>query len=332
MKTSLCSASIVIPTYDRLHDLRRVVEAVHDQYLSSGADVGLVVVDDGSTDGTWEWLQEQQEAGRLTAIRQDNSGPARARNRGVEAARGELILFLGDDTVPQTGWLLAHLEEHRLAAEMESLAVLGYTSFPPDSDTPFLRFINEYGAQFGYQLIDEPTDVPFNFFYTSNISIPRRLLLDLGGFREDFPAAAWEDIEFSYRAASEGLRLRYQPRARVLHHHRIHARTFCRRQRTSGRSAAIFAELHPELEEFLGVGRLASLPSNPALYLLMLRVIVEFGERLPLPIPHRTYQRYLDVSYLRGLAEGLQGRSVEVRHENSARPRVDCSAGGDGGG
>jgi GT2 family glycosyltransferase len=326
------SATIVIPTYGRLCDLRTVVEAVHDQDPSHGAEVELVVVDDGSDDGTWEWLQGQQKAGRLTALRQSNSGPARARNRGVAAARGEVILFLGDDTVPQDGWLLAHLEEHRLSAETDLLAVLGYTSFPPESDAPFLRFINEYGAQFGYQLIDEPLDVPFNFFYTSNISIPRRLLVELGGFREDFPAAAWEDIEFSYRATSKGLRLRYQPRARVLHHHRIQARTFCRRQRTSGRSAAIFARLHPELGEFLGVGRLTSLPSIPALYLSMLRVIVELGERFPLSVPHGAYQRFVDISYLRGLAEGLQELSAEVQHEDTARPPVDRGAGGDGGG
>ena len=132
------------------------------------------------------------------------------------------------------------------------LAVLGYTSFSPDLDSPFLRFINEYGAQFGYLLIEDPCDVPFNFFYTSNISMPRRLVIEAGGFREDFPAAAWEDIEFAFRTVRAGLKIRYQPRARTIHSHCIQPRTFCRRQRTSGRSATIFADLHPELVDFLG--------------------------------------------------------------------------------
>jgi GT2 family glycosyltransferase len=320
MVSSWPSASVVIPTFNRLDDLKRVVHAIGEQYRPDDAEVELVVVDDGSTDGSGEWLRAEQEAGRLTALRQENAGPARARNRGVNRARGELILFLGDDTVPQDGWLLAHLEEHRRADESGPIAVLGYTSFPADCDSPFLRFINEHGAQFGYQLIDDPLDVPFNFFYTSNISMSRQRMIDLGGFREDFPSAAWEDIEFSYRAASAGLRLRYQPRARVLHYHRIQARTFCRRQRTSGRSAAIFARLHPELEDFLGIGRLASLPPLPPLHLAALQLLVDIGERLPVPIPHGLYQRYLDIGYLQGLAEGLQAPVVEVQHADTAMP------------
>ena len=72
-------------------------------------------------------------------------------------------------------------------------------------------------------------------------------------FDERFPYAAWEDIEFAYRATALGMKLRYVPRARCLHHHRIRIGSFCARQETSGRSAAIFASLHPELEGFLGI-------------------------------------------------------------------------------
>jgi hypothetical protein len=61
-------------------------------------------------------------------------------------------------------------------------------------------------------------------------------------------------------------------------------------------------------------------------------MFVELGERLPVPIPHGLYQRYLDISYLQGLAEGLQARSVEVQHEDTAMPPdgrgVDRGAGG----
>jgi hypothetical protein len=150
--------------------------------------------------------------------------------------------------------------------------------------------------------------VPFNFLYTSNLSLRREDLRARGGFREDFPAAAWEDIEFAYRAAADGLRLRYQPRARTVHHHRVRPVTFCRRQRTSGRSAAIFAELHPELEDFLGVRR----PTPGVLAGLVQRTVlswmVQLGESLPGVVPASVYQRFLDVPYLSGLAEGLQRR------------------------
>jgi GT2 family glycosyltransferase len=247
-------ASVVIPTFNRLADLERVVASLLDQAVPEGDSLGVVVVDDGSGDGTAEWLREKERDGRLEAVIQQNTGPAAARNRGAETADCDVLLFLGDDTEPADGWLLAHLEEHKLHTDpARPLAVVGYTGFPRDHDSPFLRFINEHGAQFGYALIDDPSDVPFNFFYTSNISLERGLFLELGGFREDFSAAAWEDIEFAYRACRQGMRLRYQPLARAIHHHRIRPRTFCRRQRTSGEAAAVFARLHPELEEFLGV-------------------------------------------------------------------------------
>jgi glycosyltransferase involved in cell wall biosynthesis len=301
-------ASVVIPTFNRLDGLRQVVAAVAAQLLPEpvAARPEILVVDDGSSDGTSGWLQRQASRGTLRALQQDHAGPARARNLGARAATGDVVLFLGDDTVPQPGWLAAHLEEHRLFSDQGPIAVVGYTSFPPEHDTPFLRFINEFGAQFGYQLIERSLDVPFKFFYTSNISLPRRELVDRGGFREDFPAAAWEDIEFAYRACTDGLRLQYQPRARVLHHHRIQPWTFCRRQRTSGLSAAIFSRLHPELAEFLGVGRLARLPALGGLHVRALCALITLSDAIRMTLPHRIYQRFVDLCYLRGLAAGLQ--------------------------
>ena len=107
-------ASIVIPTFNRLDQLQNVIAAVRGQARPPDTDLEVVVVDDGSSDGTSDWLETQIGNPGFRAIHQPNSGPARARNRGVEAASGDLILFLGDDTVPQPGWLAAHLEEHRL--------------------------------------------------------------------------------------------------------------------------------------------------------------------------------------------------------------------------
>jgi GT2 family glycosyltransferase len=305
----LPSASIVIPTCNRRPDLERVLRAIAPQRASNGIHCQVVVVDDGSSDGTGEWLQSRADRDRLTVIRQRNAGPAGARNRGVEVAEGDVILFLGDDTVPQERWLLEHLESHRIGGVSEATAVLGYTSFPASESGPFLRWINEFGAQFGYALIDDPTHVPFNFFYTSNISIPRRILTDLGGFREDFPAAAWEDIEFAYRATRSGLRIRYLPRARTIHHHRVEVGSFCRRQRTSGLSGAIFAEIHPELAGFLGVPCIGRVTGSVGLERLLLRCGIAAGEIFHGTVPDRVYRRYFDLCYLEGLVRGLKNHA-----------------------
>lgn len=301
------TASIVIPTYNRLDALQRVLAALEREPGVRDGRAEVVVVDDGSSDGTADWLRRRaRELRALEVLRQDNAGPARARNRGASAGRGEIVLFLGDDTIPAPGWLDEHLEEHRLFGGAAPLAVVGYTSFPARASGPFARYVNEHGAQFGYLLIARPADVPFNFFYTSNVSLPRRLLLGLGGFREDFPAAAWEDIEFAYRATAGGLRLRYLPRARTIHEHRIGPRGFRRRQWTAGRSGAIFARLHPELRHFLGV-HLARRPT-PAGRLadLVLLAAVELGDRVPGLVPPTAIQKLLDRAYHAGLADGLR--------------------------
>ncbi len=310
MTAAFPSASVVIPTFNRLTDLQRVVRAIREQFVPEGSGLEVVVVDDGSTDGTAAWLGGQISSGDLTVITQDNAGPAAARNRGARAASGEVLLFLGDDTEPASGWLHAHLEEHRLDGDRKgTLAVVGYTGFSPSEDSPFLRFINEMGAQFGYELIEDPQAVPFNFFYTSNVSLPRGFFLDVGGFREDFSAAAWEDIEFAYRACAGGLRIHYRPIARTTHHHRVRPGTFCSRQRTAGRAAAVFAGLHPELEGFLGVASVRPARPTDGLQRVLLRALIEVGEIIPGVVPPSIYKRYLDRAYLEGLAEGLHDRS-----------------------
>ena len=297
------SASVVIPTFNRLETLRLVLEAVGRQERPWPLDLETVVVDDGSTDGTWEWLRETRPHG-VVALRQRNSGPAAARNRGVEAASGEVVLFLGDDTVPQAGWLAHHLEGHRVLGADGGVAVVGYTSFPPELDSPFSRWINEFGAQFGYLLIEDAGEVPFNFFYTSNVSLPRERFLALGGFREDFPAAAWEDIEFAYRALGSGLRMVYRPPARTVHLHEVDAASFCRRQRVAGRSAVIFSVLHPELGSFLGLEGGGAAPRDGWKGALA-GILVRLAGSLPGVLPWRVHHSAVGAAYRRGLREEL---------------------------
>ena len=146
------------------------------------------------------------------------------------------------------------------------VAVLGYTTWPRDLRvSPFLHQINEYGLQFGYGLIRDPEQVPFNFFYTSNVSLPRELLLEAGLFDTSFPHAAWEDIEVAYRLMQRGMRMLYRPEAVARHHHDITFASFRRRQEKAGEAAAIFYRKHPELGDFLAVPQAKLLPERRTL-------------------------------------------------------------------
>lgn len=85
--------SVIIPTYNRLGFLQKAVASC---FRNSDISVEAVVVDDGSTDGTWDWLCSLSNS-RIRALRQKNSGPQVARNRGLSEAVGQYVKFLDDD-------------------------------------------------------------------------------------------------------------------------------------------------------------------------------------------------------------------------------------------
>jgi glycosyltransferase involved in cell wall biosynthesis len=297
------SFSVVIPTYRRPGTLFAVLDALGRQ--SGAPEFEVVVVDDGSGGETPERLAAYRPAYPFRFFSQENSGPAAARNRGVREARGGVILFLGDDTVPEPALLSVHAAAHREAAA-SPVAVLGYTTWPSELKvSPFLHHINEYGLQFGYGLIRDPDAVPFNFFYTSNVSLSRALLMEAGLFDTGFPHAAWEDIEVAYRLMQRGMRMLYRAAAVARHHHDITFVSFRRRQEKAGEAAAVFYRKHPELGDFLAVPLARILPERVSLSGRLLPHWAALAERRELPGARWALDRVLRDDYLRGLKRGL---------------------------
>lgn len=304
--------SVVIPTFDRLPALKEVLEAVSGQ---EGPRFEVIVVNDGSGDGTGAWLDERvagSNGAALRVIHQQNQGPALARNRGVAAARGRWVAFLGDDTVPAPGWLAAHhrTQEDVLARSIRAgggcVGVIGRTDWHPRMRrTAFLDYINEQGLQFGFALIENENDVPFNFFYTSNLSIDREAMA-AEPFDQAFPFAAWEDIEAAYRLAGRGLRLLYRPEARVAHDHPTDMARFSERQRKAGYSAVVFFRRHEQLGPFLGMQDGKPPPAGG----VGARALLWAQERLaralqgiPVRVP-RLWEKTMRHHYLEGLRAG----------------------------
>jgi glycosyltransferase involved in cell wall biosynthesis len=290
--------SVVIPTHNRLDVLSRVVRALETQREAPTYE--LIVVDDGSSDGTVGWLEKASFPFPVHTASQVNRGPAAARNRGIDLATGRLVAFLGDDTIPEAGWMAAHARAHR--QRRGPYAVVGYTGWHPRiRPSPFLRWINEQGLQFGYGLIKDGENLPFNFFYCSNVSLPRELL-QAERFDERFPYAAWEDIELGYRLTRrQRMRLAYCPEAITAHDHMTTLRGFMSRQERAGYSAVLFASLHPELRGYLGIGRDGP-PSLPARTPQVLREwIASIAARLPIDLP-TLWQTLLRYHYVRGMS------------------------------
>jgi glycosyltransferase involved in cell wall biosynthesis len=292
--------SVVIPTYNRLDMLVRVLDALDAQADAPAFEV--IVINDGSTDETERVMASRNG---ITFRTQPNSGPGRARNHGVSLACGRYVLFIGDDTVPEPRFLAEHARVHREAGDDPLAACLGYTGWPRgERVTAFMDYINDYGLQFGYKLIRHGQVVPFNFFYTSNISIDRALL-GPEPFDTTFPSAAWEDIELAFRLDREGLKIHYNERAITRHHHPMTVDSFARRQYTVGKSGAIFYEKHPELGHFLGVHELSTRTLAGEEQLEKLRRKARLGERFRVLARPKVFETLMREHYLRGLKDGL---------------------------
>ena len=280
--------------------LQRVLDALERQ--QEAPEFETVVINDGSTDETEKILSQR---GGIVFRSQPNSGPGRARNYGVSLARGRFVVFIGDDTVPEAHFLAEHARTHRHSNDDALSACLGYTGWPRhERVTAFMDYINDYGLQFGYRLIEDGGIVPFNFFYTSNISIDRQLLLD-HPFDTTFPSAAWEDIELAYRLDARGLKIRYNAKAITRHYHQMNVDSFARRQYTVGKSGAIFYRKHPELGHFLGVHELDSRRLADERQLARLRRRAHLGERFRFLARNDVFEKLMREHYLRGLKDGL---------------------------
>lgn len=294
--------SIVIPTYNRLDMLVRVLDALETQVDAPSFEV--IVINDGSKDDT-ENVMSQRTG--ITFRTQPNGGPGRARNHGVTLATGKFVIFIGDDTVPEPRFVAEHARVHRESNDDPMVACLGYTGWPRgERVTAFMDYINDYGLQFGYKLIKDGDVVPFNFFYTSNISIAREVLTAFP-FDTTFPSAAWEDIELAYRLDAKGLKIRYNAKAVTRHYHPMNIDSFAKRQYTVGKSGAIFYEKHPELGHFLGVHELETRKLADEAQLAKLRRKARLGERFRLLAKSSVFETLMREHYLRGLRDGLRG-------------------------
>ena len=203
--------SVVIPTFNRRDRLGRVLAALERQ-TTPASEFEVVVVDDGSTDGTSEWLAQRSTPFELRTLSQNNAGPARARNAGVEVAKGEIVLFIDDDVEPVPELIAEHLHMH--AAEPNVVAI-GPLASLPHYDQPWVAW-EQAKVEAQYRAMErgdwEPT---FRQFWTGNASLSRAHILGAGGFDPNYLRA--EDVELGVRLKDRGLSFRFNPRARGLH-------------------------------------------------------------------------------------------------------------------
>lgn len=183
--------SVVIPTFNRCDLLAHALSSVVSQTTRPHE---IVVVDDGSTDATQEVLRdfaEQHPEIKMVLLRQQNLGPAAARNAGVKAASGELIAFLDDDDI----WLPQKTERQlSVFAADPGLVLLGTAS----------DILALYRA-FSLMPVGEKAMLFRNWFMTPTVMVRREVVLENGGFPEDMRQcedyALWLRIAANHKCA-----------------------------------------------------------------------------------------------------------------------------------
>jgi GT2 family glycosyltransferase len=229
--------SVVVPTYNRLGRLRHVIAAFERQAYPSDA-YEVIVISDGSTDGTDAYLETLQSTMRLRWLTQANQGPAAARNAGVRTAVGEYIVFVDDDVVPEPQLLEEHARSHREAGR--DVVVLGPLLTPEGFKmAPWVRWEQEMLMKQYRAMLRGDWDATARQFYTGNASLRRSHILDAGGFDEGFRRA--EDVELAYRLATNGLEFVFNIKAAGMHFADRSYRAWLDAAYSYGRNDVIFA-------------------------------------------------------------------------------------------
>ena len=197
--------SVVIPAYNAERTIGEAV--VHSLSQTRGSlQVELIVVDDGSTDDT----ATIAESAGATVIRQQNAGPAAARNRGWQSATGTFLCFTDSDCIPIAGWLenlLDGFTDSHVGAVAGSYEIANPSSW-------LARWVQQEIMERHKRML------PFiRAFGSYNVAIPRHVLQATGGFDPVYRRASGEDNDLSYRIIKKGWRIAFRPQARVSHYH-----------------------------------------------------------------------------------------------------------------
>lgn len=206
--------SVVVTTYNRREILARCLKSLADQNCPN-IQYEVIVVVDGSSDGTQEFLRTLSFGPDLRVIDQPNRGLAAARNAGLRIARNELVLFLDDDLVCSPQILSEHMEAHQSG---DRVLAFGPVLVKEPSERVATRTTRRYYAETIYGPLErgEPAVWPVHARVPPNSSISRELLLSFGGFDELF-ANAHEDVELGIRLWQAGVQFRYLSKAGVEH-------------------------------------------------------------------------------------------------------------------
>lgn len=299
--------SVVMPTFNRRHVLERTLPALVAQDLPPD-QFEVLIVDNGSTDGTLEFLRSWNPPFAFRALQAPRRGAGAARNVGICAARGELVLFLDDDLIAIPELLSQHCAAHTNAPEPH--IVHGPIYIAPGSAKTIIRHLTElFYANYNRSLTADmelryPDGIGPKIAMLSsmvNSSMPREALLQCGGFDEEILAA--EDLELGMRLWKMSLPLHCRPTAFVREFYVKSSNDYLRRQAIAlGEGDWRAVRKHPEYRPYSSMASFGDTRVGKR----WLRDLVMRSPLSPVPLmalPLRLEKQFFDIVPLRNLAE-----------------------------
>ena len=232
--------SVIVPTHDREPLLRRCLDALVRQTLSPES-FEVIVIDDGSSDGTPAFLESVATRFSRRSLRLEGVGAATARDAGIGHARGRICLFLDDDVVAERDCLAAHVAAH---GSEERVVGIGALSQQPPSGRDWYAEAFARGWNAHYARLEE-RPAAWSDCYAGNLSVSRAALLAAGGYSAD--GELGKDVELGFRLQRSGFSLRYIPGARAVHDDQKGRRGLLEDLRRHGATYPRLAELPPEM-------------------------------------------------------------------------------------
>lgn len=201
--------SVVVPVFNGRETIAACLESLLKQELPREG-LEIIVVDDGSRDGTLAVVSKYPSVRVVSQPR--NMGPAAARNRGAQEAIGEIILFTDADCVPGENWVADMVRSFE-----DDPGVTGVKGVYRTRQLDLTARFVQLEFEFKYERMKRRETIAFIDTYSAGYR--RQVFLESGGFHTGFPVASTEDIELSFRLASKGYRMVFNPRAYVYHQH-----------------------------------------------------------------------------------------------------------------
>ena len=311
--------SVIIRTYNRRTRLRRCLEGLVRQ-TAAHEDFEVVVVVDGSSDGSLAMLEGLEPSFSMRVVVQENQGANIAFNRGIREATGEWCLFLDDDIEPHAGLVEAHL---RVQRENDGVVGIGklIMKIPAPSDWFHRGMVKSWEAH--YQALDRRDRPPtWQDCFGGNFSAPRSALAEAGGAAEDMPRS--HDVELGYRLQRAGLGFVYIPTAVGEQNERKDFRELAADYERSGEGWVRLVEKHPELlpHVFGSFHHTRLLSAGLQRFGLMLSVSPRILKRLLECVGKRDYRAFhflRNYSYWRGVKRAIESRDQWKRLTGGTR-------------